>query len=100
MAFASLTGPPTHELPICSVCPTPFLNSASTAREPGVLANAHQSGQAVAVGIPDDESYFRQRYLPTGRATGWRRGCLIAVIVVVLVTAVALAIQTAIWVAR
>jgi hypothetical protein len=48
------------------------------------------------MGIPDDESYLRQSYLPTGRATGWRRGCLIVFVVVVLLTAVAFAIQIAV----
>jgi hypothetical protein len=54
----------------------------------------------VLVGIPDDESYFRRSYLPTGRATGWRRGCLIAIVVVVVLMVVALAIQTVFWAAR
>ena len=29
--------------------------------------------QLAFVGIPDEDSYFRQSYIPTGRATGWRR---------------------------
>ena len=34
------------------------------------------------MGIPDDESYWRRSYLPSGRATGWR--CLVLYVVVAI----------------
>lgn len=43
------------------------------------------------MGIPDEESWFRTRYLPTGRATGWRRtGCLVMLVVALLLVAAAI----------
>ena len=41
------------------------------------------------MGIPDDESYFRTSYVPTGHATGWRRVLVLALVVIVAILAVA-----------
>lgn len=43
------------------------------------------------MGITDEESWFRTRYLPTGRATGWRRtGCLVMLVVALVFVVVAI----------
>jgi hypothetical protein len=35
------------------------------------------------MGIPDEDSYLRRSYLPSGRATGWRRRALQAFLIVI-----------------
>jgi hypothetical protein len=43
----------------------------------------------VGVGIPDEESWFRTSYVPSGRATGWRRAFLIGLLTVVVLALIA-----------
>jgi hypothetical protein len=49
-------------------------------------------GQTSRVGIPDEESWFRRSYLPTGRALGWRRVCLTILVAILLIGAIAVVI--------
>lgn len=47
------------------------------------------------MGIPDEDSYFRRSYLPTGRATGWRRRALQGFFIVAGLLAVGALIEAA-----
>jgi hypothetical protein len=49
-----------------------------------------------SMGIPDEDSWFRRSYLPGGRAIGWRRVALLAMLVaaaIVLLLALLVAIS-------
>jgi MFS superfamily sulfate permease-like transporter len=54
-----------------------------------LLADVTRIGQAVRVGISDEESWFRNRYLPTGHATGWRHVFVTVFVIVLLLGLVA-----------
>ncbi len=55
-------------------------------------SRARALGLHVRVGIPDEESWFRRSYLPTGRVTGWRRGCLTILVAILLISVLAVVI--------
>ena len=48
------------------------------------------------MGIPDNESYWPQDYVPSGWATGWRRGCMWGLVVLVFGLPIAAAIVFAV----
>jgi hypothetical protein len=57
-------------------------------RRAGILPIGH----CVCVGIPDEESWFRNSYIAMARPTGWRRRVLVIIYGIVAFTALAGAI--------